>query len=185
MQDAPAELEPASVEDAKLWIHLHQQYATAEQTAAGSLRRLRRFADSEQFHAFVVYTFATRVQSPDVLSESLLDEARRETERFFDKYPDSRYLQRISATDPQAVIAQMDNLVRPTSEQQQWRARLIHGAVSDQLPLSSSARGNARPPVPVRSSSPEHSPPARSPIAATVTRTAHTRRRLPGRSSKP
>jgi hypothetical protein len=129
-------LEPANVEDAKLWIGLHRRYGTADQTAAGSLRLLRRFNDSEQLHAFVIYTLVTAGQSPGDLSEDLLAEARLETERFFDRYPDSRYLQQVPGANVDDLLAQMNAMIRPTSEEQQWQARLSHGALSDRLPLS-------------------------------------------------
>jgi tetratricopeptide (TPR) repeat protein len=136
LTSAPQPLDPSTIADARLWLHLNRRYGRPAATIAGSLRLLRRFSSSEQFSAFVVTNLVFPWAPPDELPSELITEARLEVERFFERWPESRYIKRLDASDIQRVVAQMKEMARPTEEELLLRQRLTHGILMGTLPLS-------------------------------------------------
>ncbi|MGH3992378.1 MAG: tetratricopeptide repeat protein, partial [Pseudonocardiaceae bacterium] len=133
---APQPLEPANLTDARIWIQLHRRKAPLQQTVEGCLRLLRRFGDSEEFSAFVVTNLIMPGLPVHELPENLLADVRLETQRFFDRWPDSRHLRRLDTSDVARLIDYMNRAVRPTEEQQLERRRLAHQLHRGRLPIS-------------------------------------------------
>ncbi|EIV94913.1 hypothetical protein [Frankia sp. QA3] len=141
---APAPLEPSSVAEAELWIHLHIRNASPDQGVAGCLRLLRRFSDSEQFAAFAVGAMLTGWRPLDETPPDLVAEVQFEIERFFQRWPASQYLQRITADDIERLIEQMTAMVRPTHSEQQALHQLGRRLLFGQVPLSLLAGATGR-----------------------------------------
>jgi Tfp pilus assembly protein PilF len=133
---APRPLDPSDIADARLWVQLNRRYGDLANTVAGCLRLLRRFPNSEEFNAFIISNLMLPWAPHNELPTQLISEARIEVQRFFQRWPDSRHLSRIDASEPERLLAQMAEMMRPTEEEQLLRAQLNHGLLVGKLPLS-------------------------------------------------
>lgn len=133
LTSAPEPLDPGTVADARIWVGLNQRFAPDAQMVDGCLRLMRRFADVEDFCAFVLGTIATATSVE--LAEPFRAELQLEAERFFTQWPDSRYLRRIQGSIPE-LVAQMNEMIRPTDEDRLQHRRVVRGFREGRFPLS-------------------------------------------------
>lgn len=144
MSNAPDPLEPADAHEAQLWIHLHRGQIPLQQWVAGCLRLLRQFGSSERFSAYVISTLVGPDAGREPLPDSLLAELHQEFERFFDLWPASTYLRRLSGEDITQLVAQMTDAVRTSQEERTRRRRLIRALRFSQVPLALLAAATGR-----------------------------------------
>ncbi|RKE07817.1 hypothetical protein C8E86_2653 [Catellatospora citrea] len=134
LHDAPQPLDPSNTADARAWIQLHRRRGQPVETISGCLRLLRRFGDDEQFVATVLTNLMLPWPEPVELAEGLQTQLAAESERFFQRWPDSRHLRRLQTADTDQLQADLVTMMRRTSDQQmQWR-RIMHGVASERLP---------------------------------------------------
>jgi tetratricopeptide (TPR) repeat protein len=136
LADAPDDPDPNTETDARLWIMLNIRFGDAQHTVDRSLRLLRRFDDSEEFSAFVVTNLMLAGNTLGDLPDEVLALTRAEIDRFFDRFPTSRYISRISGDDIPALVDRMTESVRPTEDQRATRRRLHRSLVLGAAPIS-------------------------------------------------
>jgi YD repeat-containing protein len=133
LHEAPQPLDPSNTTDARAWIQLHRRRGQPVETVAGCLRLLRRFGDDEQFSATALINLMLPSPTPVELPSGLRAQLTAETERFFERWPDSPHLRRFQTADLEQLRTDMIAMARRGRDQQlQWR-RLVHGLARDQL----------------------------------------------------
>ncbi len=132
---APQPLDPRNVGEAQMWIELHRRYGPADQTVNGSVALLRRFGTSEQFSAYVLTSLLAPGSSRDPLPPAVLADFHRAIDTFFQRWPDSPYLRRISSDDPGELLARLTAMVTPSEEEVVHRRRLTRDLMLGRLPL--------------------------------------------------
>jgi hypothetical protein len=143
--DAPQPLEPTNVDEAELWILLWRGHMPAEHWVTGCLRLLRQFgASDERFSASAISMLVGPGTGQEPLPDSLLSELHQEFERFFQRWPESIYLRRLSAEDITQLVAQMTELVRTSQEERMRRRRLVRALLFSRVPLGLFAAATRR-----------------------------------------
>ena len=94
-----------------------------------------RFPDDEDVQAESIMT----VLSPDSRNSAPLpgdvqEQFNSHCERFFANWPQSSRLRRYGANDVQALLAQMEELIRPTQEEKRLRAEIADQLAQNRLP---------------------------------------------------
>lgn len=95
----------------------------------------QKFPDDEDVQAEAIFT----VLSPDSRDSAPLPAATQARfddlfHRFFEKWPQSARLRRFSAVDVQALLSQMEELIRPTQEEKRLRAEIADQLARNTLP---------------------------------------------------
>lgn len=132
---APQPLDPRNVVEAQMWIELHRRYGPADQTVNGSVALLRRFCTSEQFSAYVLTSLLAPGSSRDPLPPAVVADFHRAIDAFFQQWPDSPYLRRISTDDTSEFLARLTEMVTPSDEELVHRRRLTRDLMIGRLPL--------------------------------------------------
>ncbi|MEU7913929.1 PIN domain-containing protein [Microbispora bryophytorum] len=135
LSQAPKPLDPTNAAQARLWIHLNVRRGSSTTTVTTCLRLLRRFADNQDFIAFVANNLIISGTIDDTVPTYLRDEVHAEFKQFFERWP-TNPLRRIPAADLTAAIAQVSEIVRPSEEALQHRRYLMRGVLTGSLPLS-------------------------------------------------
>jgi predicted negative regulator of RcsB-dependent stress response len=132
---APEPLEPSNPTDAQAWVKMHRRLGQPVDMIAGCLRLLRRFADHEQLAVTVLLNLALPWPVPVEIPDDVRAQIAAETERFFQRWPDSPHLRRIQAADQDQLRTDMIDVARRSDdEQQNWR-RLNHDLARGTAPL--------------------------------------------------
>ncbi|MFD5365499.1 hypothetical protein [Streptomyces sp. NPDC127103] len=132
----PAPLEASTSAEASAWVFLNVEFnEDAEGVISGCLRLMRKFPDSEVVAAQVCTAVLKPKYESSELPESLFGEIQKAHESFFIRWPDSPYLKRMEATDPEAVVMQMNDMVRVDDEEAKRRNRITAALFLGQLPL--------------------------------------------------
>ncbi|MCX2950200.1 PIN domain-containing protein [Lentzea sp. NEAU-D7] len=132
---APHPLEARNVGEAQMWIELHRRFGPADETVNGSIALLRRFGTSEQFSAYVLTSLLAPGSSRDPLPPAVLADFHRAIDAFFQQWPDSPYLRRISTDDTTELLARLTEMVTPSEEELVRRRRLTRDLMIGRLPL--------------------------------------------------
>ncbi len=136
LDDAPDPLEPTNVEEAELWIMLWRGHMPTERWVTGCVRLLRQFgASDEQFSASAISMLVGPGTAHEPLPDSLLGELHQEFEQFFQRWPESIYLRRLSTQDLSQLVAQMTEMVRTSQEERVRRRRLVRALLFSRIPL--------------------------------------------------
>ncbi|NRQ32104.1 hypothetical protein HII36_09670 [Nonomuraea sp. NN258] len=144
LSNAPRPLEPASISEGELWVHLHRRFGDPEETTSGCLRLLRRFGDSEQFSAFVLTNLIMPGPWSEGRTEAQIAQMHAQMSLFFYRWPESRLIERLETTDLEALAEELTNRVRPSDEALLERRRLVRGLLLGVLPLSILAQATRR-----------------------------------------
>ncbi|MEV4199638.1 PIN domain-containing protein [Micromonospora globbae] len=135
LHEAPEPLEPSDPVDAQAWVKMYRRRGDPADTVAGCLRLLRRFNDHEQLVVTVLINLMLPWSTPVELPDEVRAQIAAETERFFERWPNSRHLRRIQHVDDEQLRADMINMARRSDEEQrQWR-RLVHDLGRGAAPL--------------------------------------------------
>ncbi|WP_433330870.1 PIN domain-containing protein [Dactylosporangium sp. CA-139066] len=135
LHDAPEPLEPSNPADARAWVKMSRRLGQPADTVTGCLRLLRRFGDDEQFVATVLINFALPWPTPVELPDDVRAGIAAETERFFQRWPDSIHLRRIQTIDQEQLRADLVDMARRSDDEQQHWRRLVHNLARGTAPL--------------------------------------------------
>ncbi|MFG3643587.1 hypothetical protein ACGF3C_25320 [Micromonospora sp. NPDC047762] len=133
LHEAPQPLDPSNTADARAWIQLHRRRGQPVETVTGCLRLLRRFGDDEKFVAFVLMRLMLPWPELAELPDRLSAQLAAESEQFFQRWPDSRYLRRLQSVDLDRLRTDMIAMMRHTSDEQLVWRRLAHGLARGQV----------------------------------------------------
>ncbi|MFF0304676.1 hypothetical protein ACFYTV_28700 [Streptomyces sp. NPDC004562] len=132
----PSALEASTPAEANAWIYLNlEANEDAESVISGCLRLMRKFPDSEEVAAQSCLAILRPKYESAELPDELADEIRQAHESFFIRWPDSPYLKRMDASDPEETIRQMTAMVRVDEEEARKRRQLTTSLILGQLPI--------------------------------------------------
>lgn len=132
----PSALEASTPAEANAWIYLNVEVNDdAESVIAGCLRLMRKFPDSEEVAAQSCLAILRPKYESAGLPEELAGEIRQAHESFFIRWPDSPYLKKMDASDPEEVIRQMTAMVKVDEEEVRRRRQLTTSLILGQLPI--------------------------------------------------
>ncbi|WP_091456057.1 PIN domain-containing protein [Micromonospora inyonensis] len=144
LHEAPQPLDPSNTADARAWIQLHRRRGQQVETVTGCLRLLRRFGDDEQFVAFALMNLMLPWPESVELPDRLRAQLAAESEQFFQRWPDSRYLRRLQSSNLDQLRTDMIVMMRRTSDQQLVWRRLARSLARGQVPLAVLAAAGRR-----------------------------------------
>ena len=134
---APAALEMSLPAHARAWMAMRSDVDRADSVrfVSAVIAVAERFPYDEDVQAESIMT----VLSPDSRNSAPLpadaqEQFNRHCERFFTKWPQSPRLRRYGADDVQALLAQMEELVRPSQEAKRLRAEIADQLARNTLP---------------------------------------------------
>jgi tetratricopeptide (TPR) repeat protein len=136
-ESAPSEPAITYPEDARAWmtIESHTEHSDPAAFVTEVLSVAGRFPDDEDVQAEAIFA----VLSPDgrdsgPLPSVIQAQFNEFCERFFKRWPNSPRLRRYDASDIQALVSQMEELVRPTQQEKTLRAEVADKLARNTIP---------------------------------------------------
>ncbi len=116
-REAPP-LEATSEQQARLWLTLHGRFASDAATVEQALEFVGRYGQSEEFAAAAITTIMMMTRNA-TLPEPTVVRLQQTTETFFERFPSSMLLQRITVDfdDPEALLAEFRRRLEPGAAQ--------------------------------------------------------------------
>jgi len=122
-------LEATNEQQARLWLALHGRFASDAGTVEQALELLGRYGQSEEFAAAAITTLIMMTRNA-TLPQPTIARLEQATESFFERFPSSTLLERITVDveDPEAVLAQFRKRLEPGAAQYaEVRAQVVKG----------------------------------------------------------
>jgi tetratricopeptide (TPR) repeat protein len=141
MRQAP--LEATNEQQARLWLALHGRFASDAATVEQALELLERYGQSEEFAAAGIMTLIMMTRNA-TLPESTVARLQQTTSTFFERFPSSMLLKRITVDfdDPEAVLAEFRRQLEPGAAQY---AEVRRQVVRGELPIGMLAVAAGKP----------------------------------------
>jgi hypothetical protein len=133
----PRPLEPATVDQAHLWLELNKNALAAPELVEQILGLLDRFPDSEKLAAHALIVLVSSRREPGDLPADLLARVRELHVQFFDRWPDSEHFTRytVDDKDAEATLAQLAELVSVPPDVARARRQFQGRIARTELPL--------------------------------------------------
>ena len=128
-QQAPP-LEATNEQQARLWLALHGRFTSDVASVEHALDLVDRYGGSEEFAAAAISAILMMTRNA-TLPEPTVVRLQQATEAFFERFPSSVLLQRITVDfdDPEAVLAEFRRRLEPgTAQYAQIRRHVIQGS---------------------------------------------------------
>jgi len=109
-------LEPTNEPQARLWLALHSRFASDATTVEQALELVDRYGQSEEFAAPAISAILMMTRKA-TLPQPTATRMQQATEAFFERFPSSTLLQRITVNDPDALLAEFRRQLEPGAAQ--------------------------------------------------------------------
>jgi PIN domain associated with the TPR-GreAB-C-PIN system len=114
-RQAPS-LEATNEQQARLWLALHSRFASDAATVEQALELVDRYGQSEEFAAPAISAILMMTRKA-TLPEPTAARMQQATESFFERFPSSTLLQRITVEDPEALLLEFRRQLEPGAAQ--------------------------------------------------------------------
>jgi tetratricopeptide (TPR) repeat protein len=109
-------LEATNEPQARLWLALHSRFASDAATVEQALELVERYGQSEEFAAPAISAILMMTRKA-TLPQPTAARMQQATEAFFQRFPSSTLLQRITVSDPEALLAEFRRQLEPGAAQ--------------------------------------------------------------------
>jgi tetratricopeptide (TPR) repeat protein len=109
-------LEATSDPQARLWLALHSRFASDAATVEEALELVERYGQSEEFAAPAISAILMMTRKA-TLPQPTAARMQQATEAFFQRFPSSTLLQRITVSDPKALLVEFRRQLEPGAAQ--------------------------------------------------------------------
>jgi tetratricopeptide (TPR) repeat protein len=109
-------LEATNEQQARLWLALHSRFASDATTVEQALELVDRYGQSEEFAAPAISAILMMTRKA-TLPEPTAARMQQSTEAFFERFPSSTLLQRITVEDPEALLVEFRRQLEPGAAQ--------------------------------------------------------------------
>lgn len=109
-------LEATNEPQARLWLALHSRFASDATTVEQALELVDRYGQSEEFAAPAISAILMMTRKA-TLPEPTAARMQQATEAFFQRFPSSTLLQRITVDDPEALLVEFRRQLEPGAAQ--------------------------------------------------------------------
>jgi tetratricopeptide (TPR) repeat protein len=109
-------LEAANEQEARLWLALHSRFASDAATVEQALELVDRYGQSEEFAAPAISAILMMTRNA-ALPEPTVMRLQQATGAFFERFPASTLLQRITVEDPEALLNEFRRQLEPGAAQ--------------------------------------------------------------------
>ncbi len=121
------DLDPDNEGQARLWLALHGRFASDATAVERALALLERYGGSEEFAAAAIGTIIMMARNAS-LPEPTAARLQQATGGFFDRFPSSTLLQRITFDGPETLLAELGARLAPgVAEYAEIRRRVAQG----------------------------------------------------------